>query len=192
MLGTLPPECKSNWKGSIGVLVHTYNCCQNFVMGFSPYYFMHGRQPYLPIDVTLRLTLRLITTPTSTKYVQKLRERIKWNYRKADLFQQKEAWCHKHNYDKWSKAVSLRMGDMVLVCFTAFMGWHKIQGRWDNREYVVEQQLYPNLTVYVVHPIDGKGCSCTLHKMSCYPSAIFWSRMMAKMLWKKPVVMNQL
>ena len=26
MLGTLPPECISDWKGSIGVLIHTYNC----------------------------------------------------------------------------------------------------------------------------------------------------------------------
>ena len=26
ILGMLPPECKSNWKGSIGVLVHTNNC----------------------------------------------------------------------------------------------------------------------------------------------------------------------
>ena len=25
MLGMLPPECKSDWKGSVGVLVHAYN-----------------------------------------------------------------------------------------------------------------------------------------------------------------------
>ena len=30
-------------------------------------------------------------------------------------------------------------------------------------EYVVEQQPYPNLPVYVVCPIDGEGCSHTLH-----------------------------
>ena len=45
MLGMLPPECKSNWKGSIGALVHAYNCTQNSAMGFSPYFLMHGRQP---------------------------------------------------------------------------------------------------------------------------------------------------
>ena len=32
-----------------------------------------------------------------------------------------------------------------------------------NREYVVEWQPYPNFPVYVVCPMDGEGCSQTLH-----------------------------
>ena len=53
---------------------------------------------------------------------------------------------------------------MVLVCVTAFKGRHKIKSMWENREYVVEWQPYPNLPVYVVHSIDGKGHSHTLHR----------------------------
>ena len=53
MLAMLPPECKSDWKGSIGVLVHMYNCTCNSAMGFSPHFLMYGRQPQLPIDITL-------------------------------------------------------------------------------------------------------------------------------------------
>ena len=53
---------------------------------------------------------------------------------------------------------------MVLVHVPAFKDQHKIQSRWENREYVVEWQPYPNLPVYVVHPIDGEGYSCTLHQ----------------------------
>ena len=67
MLRMLPPECKSDWKGSIGVMVHAYNCTQNSAMGFSSYYLMYGMQPHLPINVTLGLALRLITMPTSIK-----------------------------------------------------------------------------------------------------------------------------
>ena len=99
----------------------------------------------------------------------KLWDNIRWTHRKADLFQQKEAWHHKHNYDKHSKAVSLRMGDMVLVCVTAFKGRHKIQSRWENMEYVVEWLPYPNLPVYVVHLIDGEGSSHTLHQNFLLP-----------------------
>ena len=53
---------------------------------------------------------------------------------------------------------------MVHVCVTTFKGRHKIQSRWENREYVMEWQPYPNLPVYVVHPIDSEGHRHTLHR----------------------------
>ena len=65
--------------------------------------------------------------PTSTKYVQKLRECIGWAQRKADQLQQKEAWHHKQTYVRHSRTVALREGDTVLVLVTAFKGRHKIQ-----------------------------------------------------------------
>ena len=89
-------------------------------MGFSLYFFMYGRQPHLPIDVTLGLAPKAVTVPTSTKYVQKLREHVRWTHRKADQFQQKEVQHHKQNYDRHSRAVALREGDTVLVHATAF------------------------------------------------------------------------
>ena len=122
MLGTLPPELKPDWKGSISTLVHTYNRTWNSTTGFSPYFLMYGRQPKLPIDITLGLAPNSVAMPTSTKYVQKIRECIKWAHRKANLFHQKEAWYHKHNYDKCSRAVALRAEDTVLVHVTTFKG----------------------------------------------------------------------
>ena len=123
---------------------------------------MYKRQPWLPIDVTLRLTQNSVPMPTYTKYIQKLRECIRWAHREANLFQQKEVQCQKG--DTCSKAVALRMGDMVLVHVKTFKDRHKIQNRWENREYVVEKQSYPNLPVYVVHLIDREGCSQTLQR----------------------------
>ena len=61
------------------------------------------------------------------------------------------------------------MGDTVLVHVTTFKGRHKIQDRWENREYVEEKQPYPNISVYVVHPIDGEGYSQTLHRNYLLP-----------------------
>ena len=58
--------------------------------------------------------------PTSTQYVKKLRECIRWAHRKADQFHQKEVWHHKQNYDKCSRAVALKEGDTVLVHVTTF------------------------------------------------------------------------
>ena len=58
---------------------------------------------------------------------------------------------------------------MVLVHVTAFKGQHKMQDRWENREYVVEKQPYPDLPVYVVHPRDPEGHSQTLHRNYLLP-----------------------
>ena len=81
----------------------------------------------------------------------------------------KEAKRHKCNYDKKGRAAALEVGDMVLVCVTAFKGQHKMQDRWENREYVVEKWPYPDLPVYVVCPRDGEGHSQTLHRNYLLP-----------------------
>ena len=89
--------------------------------------------------------------------------------KKVNAFQAKEVKHHKCNYDKCSTAAVLDLGDMVLVCVTTFKGHHKIQDRWENREYVVEKWSYPNVPVYVVYPRDGEGSSQTLHRNYLLP-----------------------
>ena len=118
MLGTLPPEKKSEWKNHIGTLVHTYNCTQNSATGLSPYYLMYGRQPHLPVDVTVGLALQSVSASNTSKFVQKMWKHVKWSHKKAEAFQAKEAQCHKQNYDKRSRAVALEVRDMVLVWVT--------------------------------------------------------------------------
>ena len=155
MLGMLPKEKKLEWKNHIGTLVHVYNCTCNSATGFSPCFLMFGRQPHLPIDATHGLAPWTITEPNTTKFVQKIREHTWWSHKKAEVFQAKEAQCHKHNCDKQGRAAALEVGDMVLVHETTFKGCHKMQNRWENREYVVEKWPYPNVPVYVVCPRDG-------------------------------------
>ena len=169
MLGTLPPEKKSEWKNHIQTLVHTYNCTWNSATGFNPYYLMYRRQSHLPIDVTLGITPQNTAAPNTYKFVQKIREHAKWACKKAKAFQAKEAQCHKNNYDKWSRAAALEVGDTVLVCVTAFKGCHKIQEWWESREYVVEKWPYPNVLVYMVCPRDGEGHCWILHKNYLLP-----------------------
>ena len=169
MLGTLPKEKKSEWKNQVGTLVHAYNCTWNSATGFSPYYLMFGRQPHLSIDVALGLAPCTIMESNTTKFVQKLREWTKWAHEKVEAFQAKEAERHKKNYDKKGRAAALVVGDMVLVHETAFKGQHKMQDRWENREYVVEKLPYPDLPVYVVCPRDGEGHSWTLHRNYLLP-----------------------
>ena len=74
---------------------------------------MFGRQPHLPVDITLGLDPHTITEPNASKCVQMLRECTRWAQKKAEAFQAKEAQRHKHNYDKRGRAVALEVGDMV-------------------------------------------------------------------------------
>ena len=140
--------------------------------------FCYRVQPLLPhvqetahllVDVTLGLVPCTITAPNASKFVQKLRECTGWAQKKAEAFQAKEAQRHKHNYNKRGRAVALEVGDTVLVYVTGFKGCHKIQDRWENREYVMEKWPYPNVPVYVVYPRDGEVCSWTLHRNYLLP-----------------------
>ena len=64
---------------------------------------MFGRQPRLPVDVTLGLAPCTITEPNTTRFAQKLRDKNKWAHRKAEAFQAKEAERHKRNSIKREK-----------------------------------------------------------------------------------------
>ena len=172
MLGTLSKEKKSEWKNHIGMLVHAYNCTRNSATGFSSYYLMYRRQPHLPVDVTLGLAPCTITEPNTSQFVQKMRKCTKWARRKAEAFQAKEALRHKHNYNRRSKAMALEVRDMVLVHVTSFKGHHKIQDRWENREYIVEKWPSPDVSVYVVCPRDGEGAARPCIESIYFPSIL--------------------
>ena len=79
------------------------------LQGSAPLYLMYGRQPCLPVDVALGLVPHSVMAPTALKFVQKLREQVKWAHKKAKSFQTEEAQHHKLNYDKRSKAAALEV-----------------------------------------------------------------------------------
>ena len=139
------------------------------IQGSAPTTSCFWRQPCPPIDVTLGLAPHTIMEPNTSKFVQKIRECTRWAQRKAETFQAKDTQRHKCNYDKRGRAAALEVGDTVLVHVTTFKGHHKIQDRWENREYVVEKWPYPNVPVYVECPRDGGGHSQTLHRNFLLP-----------------------
>ena len=53
MLGTLDGDKKTDWPRYAAPLVYTYNSTKYGSTGYSPYYFMFGRHPQLPVDVAL-------------------------------------------------------------------------------------------------------------------------------------------
>ena len=127
MLGTLPPECKSNWKNSIWALIYIYNCTHDMAMGFSSYLLMYRRKPWLYIDVKFRITPKS-TAPTSSKYIEKLRDCIKWAHKRLIYFHKK-----KHNITSGIMIETARQYPWCWVTQSLFMS---PSSRTDSRSKV--------------------------------------------------------
>ena len=108
MIGTLPPDMKRNWQAQIATLVHGYNCTKSSATGYKPYTLMFGREPLLPIDVEFGVRTPDIAAVTTHKYVEKLRNKMKWAFKKATEISLKESVRQKRYYDKKIKCSQLK------------------------------------------------------------------------------------
>ena len=146
MLGTLPPNKKSSWRDMVPILVHAYNYTRHTATGFSPYYFMYGQKPRLPVNLYFGTQSADMNAIMSTKFMQQLPERLKWAYKTAQHVTEMENQRHKCNYNHKIKCTPLEVGDKVLLKRTAFKGKHKTQDHWKETVYHVEGQPYAVLS----------------------------------------------
>ena len=156
MLGTLTPEQKKDWKSHIPALVHAYNCTRNTATGFSPYFLLFGREPRLPVDVEFGLQRGGHKgSPGESNYISQLKRRLQFAYRKAKHVAQKQQARHRGLYNLGCRGATLSVGDLVLVKQTAWKARHKIQDRWEDREYQVVDQPTFGIPVYTVKSLSG-------------------------------------
>ena len=169
MLGTLTPEQKKDWKSHVPALVHAYNCTRNTATGFSPYFLLFGREPRLPVDVEFGLQRGgQKGSPGESNYISQLKKRLQFAYRKAKRMAQKQQARHRGLYNLRCRGATLSVGDLVLVKQTAWKGRHKIQDRWEDREYQVVDQPTPGIPVYTVKSLAG-GQTKVLHRNLLLP-----------------------
>ena len=120
MLCTLHDSQKSEWRKYVRQMTHAYNCRINESTGYSPYYFMFGRHPRLPVDVLLALDPDCCPIVNPTKYVSDLRHRLKYALRLAQKSVRKGQDKNKCLNDNRAHATALEEGDRVLVRRMAF------------------------------------------------------------------------
>ena len=124
---------------------------------------MFGRHPRLPVDVGFGLPKHNCGGNSSkSRYVQKLRRRLNYAFKKASKYSDQQAQKCKSSYDKSIKAPQFQEKDVVLVKIVAHKGRHKLQGKWEPEEYVVIEQPIAGIPVYKVQPANG-GNIRTLH-----------------------------
>ena len=68
---------------------------------------------------------------------------------------QKQQARHRGLYNLRCMGAALSVGDLVLVRQTAWKGRHKIQDKWEDREYQVVDQPTPGIPVYTVKCLTG-------------------------------------
>ena len=84
MLGTLSEQEKIDWKAHLSSMTHAYNYTQHPSTTYSPYFLKFGRQSRLPIDFEMGLPVDILgDSGSKTRYVQTLKQRLNFAYKKA-------------------------------------------------------------------------------------------------------------
>ena len=122
MIGKLELEKRRKWPAHIGSIIIAYNSMRSLVTGYSLYYLMFGRRPWLPIDLLFPMHRTQMLTRTIDEYVASLYDRLQESLAIAQDCAAKEAQRQKWLYDHKVGAVELRPGDHVLVRLDAFRG----------------------------------------------------------------------
>ena len=76
MIGKLDPEKRKKWPTHIGSIIIAYKSARLLVTGYSPYYLMFGRRPWLPINLLFPTHRTWMMTCTIDEYVANLYDHL--------------------------------------------------------------------------------------------------------------------
>ena len=151
MIGKLDPEKRRKWPAYIGSIIIAYNSTRSLVTGYSPYFLMFRRRPWLPIDLLFPTCRTQAFTHTIDEYVASLYDRLRKSLVIVQDCAVKEAQRQKWLYDCKVRAVELRPGDNVLVRLDAFRGQRrKLKNRWGSDLHMVVTHVSDGIPAYVV------------------------------------------
>ena len=187
MIGTLTKEKKKAWPKYLADLVLAYNSSTHESTGYSPYFMMFGRQPRLPIDVAMGITL----DDDEDDFVKSQQEIFRTAYNIASRKIREAGSKQKKYYDKGrSKKASdiLTPGTQVLVKQTGFQERHKIADVWEDDVYIIIDQPHRDIPVYTVENQTSEGTK-TVHRnlLLPLPMILDWMRPMEPDIIVKPV-----
>ena len=103
-----------------------------------------------------------------SNYISQLKMRLQFAYRKAKHMAQKQQARHRGLYNLRCRGATPSVGDLVQIKQTAWNGRHKIQDRWEDREYQVVDQPTHGIPVYTVKSLTG-GWTKVSHKNLMLP-----------------------
>ena len=148
---------KRHWPKHLPELVFAYNCTEHASTGFSPFYLMFGRQPFLPVDLLLNQNLL-----GCDDWVLHHRSRLEGAYRLAQTKLQQELSRSKRRYDQKANPNVFQVGDLVYLRKHS-RGRSKIQDHYFSDIYRVVRRTDSESLVYVIELADGGGKQKTVN-----------------------------
>ena len=168
MLHTLPEDKKSHWSDHVSKVVHAYNCTKNEATGYSPFHLLFGRSPHLPIDLIFN-TSPLSTPAKHKEFVEEWKEAMQQAYKLASEKVSKSTTKPQSHYKRKATFTKLLPRDRVFVRNQETGGPGKLRAFWEDKVYIVTEQLDEDSPVYEVKPEEKKGKSKVLHRNLLLP-----------------------
>ena len=157
MLGKLAGDRKVSWPNYLASAILAYNCTRSAVTGYSPYFLMFGRRPYLPVDFYFPI---IRDPPQETKKISKQVIDIVTTLRECCVEARKqnalESKRQTRLYNRGFNASTLQVGDKVLLKTDAFKGKRKLKDNWSDEVYTVIRQMGENIPTFEIEAEDGK------------------------------------
>ena len=154
LLRVLCKEKKERWTEYLSEVTHVYNATPHSATGFSPFYLLFGREPYLPIDMILETQCddwkRIMPTQWLAEHLQRLQEA----HKQASANMKRKMEQRKKKHDKGKEEADIKKGDAV-VRRKHLPGRNKIQDAFGERVWMVVQAPGRDGGYYIVEPMEG-------------------------------------
>ena len=157
-LRTLSPEKKNKWPEHLSELDFSHNCTQHASTGYSPYFFLFGRDPRLPVDNILCLE-NFSEGGGVDDWVTKLYSWLENAMKNAKINFEKSAADRLKQVNKNTKEMPLYIGGKVLI---RNRGRNKMDV-WKAVPYRVIDRIDPEGNVYSIQLVDGSGPVKNVH-----------------------------
>ena len=146
MLSAYVGDKERDWTLYLDVVIYAYNCSIQASTNQTPFYVIYGREPVLPLDLSLGLgpkTQQSLTLPSYLNtHTLELKQIWKEVYENLLASQQ----IQKAYHDNKAKEKPVEKEELVMMCIEAIKDKKKLGKRWEG-PYRVLKIRRPNITI---------------------------------------------